>query len=123
MMIDTLNHDADAFQFTYGAIEEILEPIFEYYPDDPSKGSPFNTGDDLFGLNRAYKRAAALYGDIFFQAPRRHFLRETPKDWGEPSWNFLYLEPKPGAEARFGGRYTVHFAARFAWHARKAVQN
>lgn len=51
----------------------------------------------------SYKRQASLLGDIFFQAPRRHFLRETPKDFGEPSWNYLYEEPRAGAEERMGG--------------------
>lgn len=95
---------ADAFSFTYGSIEDVLDPIFEFYPDDPVRGSPYNTGDELFGLHRAYKRSASLYGDIFFQAPRRHFLRETPKDWGEPSWNYQYFEKRPGAQPHLGSK-------------------
>ena len=49
----------------------------------------------------------SLIGDLLFQAPRRHFLRETPKDFGEPSWNYLFGEAKPGAEERFGGEFFV----------------
>ncbi|KAL8278274.1 hypothetical protein RQP46_009306 [Phenoliferia psychrophenolica] len=84
-----------AFDFTFGAIEGILEPIWSLYPDDPIIGSPFQTGNETFGLAPSFKRAAAILGDVFFQAPRRHFLRETPKDFGEPSWNFLYDEKRP----------------------------
>lgn len=84
-------------------MQELLEPIWEFYPPSPAAGSPFNTGNETFGLSPTYKRHAALVGDVLFQAPRRHFLRETPKDFGEPSWNFLYTEPKDGADARLGG--------------------
>lgn len=30
--------------------------ILELYPDDPALGSPFNTGNDTFGLSPGYKR-------------------------------------------------------------------
>lgn len=92
-----------AFEFTFGAVEELLTPIWEFYPDKPWVGSPYNTGNKTFGLSRSYKRQASLLGDVFFQAPRRHFLRETPKDFGEPSWNYLYGEPRQGAKDRMGG--------------------
>ena len=58
---------AGAFDFTYGSIESILTPIFDFYPALASVGSPYNTGEELFGLPSAYKRAASLMGDIFFQ--------------------------------------------------------
>lgn len=83
-------------------MEDILEPILNWYPADPSFGSPFQTGNETFGLSRTYKRLSAFLGDILFQAPRRHLLRETPKDFGEDSWNYLYLEPREGAEPRLG---------------------
>ena len=92
-----------AFDFTFGAIEGILEPIWALYPDKPAVGSPFQTGNETFGLAPSFKRASAILGDVLFQAPRRHFLRETPKDFGEPSWNFLYDEKRPGALPRNGG--------------------
>lgn len=94
---------AGMFSFTYGAIETIITPIWELYPDDPAVGSPYGAPDELFGLAPSYKRAASLIGDILFQAPRRHFLRETPKDFGEPSWSFLYDEKRAAAEPRMGG--------------------
>lgn len=92
----------DIFDFTYGAVEELLEPILAYYPPDPKVGSPFFTGPETFGLSSNYKRLSSFVGDILFQAPRRHFLRETPKDFGEDSWNYLYREPRAGAQARMG---------------------
>lgn len=93
-----------AFEFTFGAIETILTPIWEFYPDIPSLGSPYQTGNETFGLSSSFKRAASIFGDVFFQAPRRHFLRETPKDFGAPSWNFFYDEKRPVSEPRNGGK-------------------
>ena len=34
------------------------------YPNDPSAGSPFGTGDNTFGLNPQFKRMAAIVGDF-----------------------------------------------------------
>ncbi|KAK4332448.1 Alpha/Beta hydrolase fold [Rhodotorula toruloides] len=103
----------DVFDFTYGAVEDILEPILNWYPADPSFGSPFQTGNETFGLSRTYKRLSAFLGDILFQAPRRHLLRETPKDFGEDSWNYLYLEPREGAEPRLGIQHGADLPAWF----------
>ncbi|GAA5875090.1 hypothetical protein JCM16303_005004 [Sporobolomyces ruberrimus] len=87
----------DVFEFTYGAIEDLLEPILSYYPaTTPSLSSRYK------GLTTNYERLSLFLGDILFQAPRRHFLRETPKDFGEPSWAYVYEEPKRGAEERLG---------------------
>ena len=30
------------------------------YPDDPSAGSPFNTGNETFGTGSGYKRGSAI---------------------------------------------------------------
>jgi len=104
----------DIFSFTYGAVEQLLEPILAFYPPTPSLGSPFETGSSTFGLAPGYKRLAAFVGDILFQAPRRHFLRETPKDFGEDSWNYLYREAREGAPPRLGGASPSPFAPRRA---------
>lgn len=43
-----------------GVLESTAERLLELYPDVPSLGSPFNTGNETFGLSSQYKRAAAL---------------------------------------------------------------
>lgn len=42
------------------ALEEVADKLLELYPDDPTVGSPYGTGDELFGLPRSFKRSAAL---------------------------------------------------------------
>jgi acetylcholinesterase len=34
--------------------------LLDIYPDIPALGSPFDTGNDTFGLNPQYKRCAAI---------------------------------------------------------------
>ena len=41
-------------------LEQAIQQVMEFYPDIPSLGSPFNTGDELFGLTSSYKRHAAI---------------------------------------------------------------
>ncbi|KAL8277512.1 hypothetical protein RQP46_010067 [Phenoliferia psychrophenolica] len=35
-----------AFEFTFGAIQTILEPLWKLYPDNPTVGSPYQTGNE-----------------------------------------------------------------------------
>ncbi|KAM0790321.1 hypothetical protein ACM66B_003206 [Microbotryomycetes sp. NB124-2] len=95
------------FDFTFGAVEDLLQPLWEFYPDDPTLGSPYHTGTRTFNLSSSYKRQASLVGDLLFQAPRRHFLRETPKDLGEPGWNYIYTEPRAGSEPHMGSQHAA----------------
>ncbi|SCV68126.1 BQ2448_247 [Microbotryum intermedium] len=110
---DALQH---AFSFAFGGIQDLLGPIWQYYPfDKPNEGSPYNTGNETFGLTPAYKQGSSLMGELFFQAPRRHLLRETPKDFGEAAWNYVWNEPREGAESRLG---VQHGADLSAWWGR-----
>ncbi|SCZ89825.1 BZ3500_MvSof-1268-A1-R1_Chr1-3g01601 [Microbotryum saponariae] len=110
---DALQH---AFSFAFGGIQDLLDPIWQYYPFNKlNEGSPYNTGNETFGLSPAYKQGSSLLGDVFFQAPRRHLLRETPKDFGEAAWNYVWNEPREGADSRLG---VQHGADLSAWWGR-----
>ncbi|KAI0754517.1 carotenoid ester lipase precursor [Daedaleopsis nitida] len=63
-----------------------MESILELYPEDITKGSPFDTGI-LNALTPQFKRMAAMQGDLVFQAPRRFFLEQTSAK--QPTWAFL----------------------------------
>jgi len=41
-------------------LNEAVNRILELYPDNPALGSPFNTGNETFGLPQGYKRWAAF---------------------------------------------------------------
>lgn len=47
--------------------------LMEFYPEDPTRGSPFNT-NLLYAVPRQFKRLAALIGDYSFQVRESCFL-------------------------------------------------
>ncbi|KAF8318770.1 alpha/beta-hydrolase [Clavulina sp. PMI_390] len=53
-----------------------LASLAAAYPQDPSQGSPFNTGS-ANALTPEFKRLAAVQGDLVFQGPRRWFLQHV----------------------------------------------
>jgi len=64
------------------------------YPDDPSAGSPYNTGP-LYNVYPQYKRLAAILGDIVFTLARRAYLQQVASK--VPAWSYLatYLQGTP----------------------------
>ena len=42
------------------ALRVARDKVISLYPDDPSAGSPFGTGNQTFGTSPAFKRAAAI---------------------------------------------------------------
>ena len=46
--------------FGPGALEAGLDNVMSLYPDDPSAGSPFGTGNETFGTGTGYKRGSAI---------------------------------------------------------------
>ena len=63
--------------------DSTINKILELYPDEPSQGVPWNTGDERFAEQGVqFKRAAAIIGDVFYQATRlddaRHYSKHAP---------------------------------------------
>ncbi|KAI0052988.1 esterase 1 [Auriscalpium vulgare] len=75
---------------TLGVGADILLAL---YPDDPSQGSPFNTGNNTFGFQPTFKRAAAIFGDMSFQAQRRLWTR-TAAVKGTKVYGYLFTDPQ-----------------------------
>ncbi|KAF7346612.1 Alpha/beta-hydrolase [Mycena sanguinolenta] len=72
-----------------------LNQINVFYPaNDSSLDAPFNTGNSLFD------RAAAFYGDNFFQAARRR-LFDAAADL-QPLFGYHFTEFVPGNDPTFG---------------------
>ncbi|OCF77143.1 hypothetical protein I204_02854 [Kwoniella mangroviensis CBS 8886] len=80
----------------------LLDELQGAYPDDPSLGSPFDTGDETFGLDPTYKRAAAIFGDVAFQAPRRHFLWAAKRYGLKDTWTYQFEQISPDRPAYLG---------------------
>ncbi|WVQ75790.1 hypothetical protein IAR50_005423 [Cryptococcus sp. DSM 104548] len=69
--------------------------LLQLYPLDPRAGSPYDTGSQTFGLGAAYKRFAAIFGDLFFQSQRRYYLRQANAHGNAQTWTFQFEQPTP----------------------------
>ncbi|EKM78265.1 hypothetical protein AGABI1DRAFT_75767 [Agaricus bisporus var. burnettii JB137-S8] len=82
------------------------DTLLELYPDIPALGSPFNTGNETFGLSSQFKRAAALNGDISFHSQRR-FFQSTATKAGIKNWGYSFTQPQPGLPPFIGVTHGV----------------
>ncbi|KAF7343272.1 Carboxylic ester hydrolase [Mycena venus] len=98
----TINSTDAIFNFTVAVSSPSVSPatldksiltLLQLYPDDPSLGSPFNTGNNTFGLSSQFKRAAAIDGDVAFHSQRR-FWMETAANAGVPTFGYLFTQPQ-----------------------------
>jgi carboxylesterase type B len=65
------------------ATSDQIDCLAELYPNDPSAGSPFDTGN-ANAINPQYKRLAALIGDYSFESQRRQLLGRA----SGPKWTY-----------------------------------
>lgn len=104
--------------------------ILELYPDKAALGSPFNTGNETFGLDSQFKRSAAISesgifiytrkkelshdyraaGDLMFQAPRRLWTQAASRA-GLRTFGYLFTGPTlPVVPPSFGGEFIFPYA-------------
>ncbi|KIR80323.1 hypothetical protein I306_02664 [Cryptococcus gattii EJB2] len=81
---------------------ETLAELIALYPNDPSLGSPFGTGNETFGLDSSFKQFAALYGDGQFQSLRRYFLQQANQYGNSQTWTYQFEQLTPGAPGYLG---------------------
>ncbi|KAK0224108.1 esterase 1 [Armillaria fumosa] len=55
----------------------IMDGLLALYPDNPVAGSPYNTGNETFGLAPLYKKCAAMSGDLAFESQRRNWIQSA----------------------------------------------
>jgi len=110
--------------------------VMSLYPDDPSAGSPFGTGNETFGTGPGFKRGAAICtsssssyfaalwkptfafaltlllvedGDLLFQAPRRS-LSQTAL---APSYAYIFTDHQPDANPVLGVNHSAELPYLF----------
>ncbi|KAJ7292498.1 extracellular triacylglycerol lipase precursor [Mycena rebaudengoi] len=98
-------HDGCLSLFTPSVSPSLLElsiqAVLKLYPDVPALGSPFNTGNETFGLSSQFKRSAAIDGDVSFQSQRRLWM-ETAANAGVKTFGYLFTQPQPTLPPAFG---------------------
>ncbi|KAJ6552243.1 esterase 1, partial [Mycena vulgaris] len=82
-------------------LESSVLNLLQLYPDIPALGSPFNTGNETFGLSTQYKRTAAIAGDLEFHSQRRVWI-ETAANAGVATFGYLFTQPQPNAPPALG---------------------
>ncbi|KAF7369725.1 Carboxylic ester hydrolase [Mycena venus] len=82
--------DAEFLEYVHsnylpGISYEDIAQIGILYPEDPTQGSPFDTGA-AYQLTPEYKRLSAFLSDFAYFAPRRFFLQHISKTQDAWSW-------------------------------------
>jgi len=72
--------------FLINVTDAELDKVLRLYPQDPTQGSPFDTGTQN-AFTPEFKRIAALLGDLVLQAPRRWFLDNVSGK--QNTWSYL----------------------------------
>ncbi|KAH8824530.1 extracellular triacylglycerol lipase precursor [Flagelloscypha sp. PMI_526] len=74
------------------AMKSAVNHMFELYPNDPALGSPFGTGNETFGYDKATKQYAAIRGDSLFTSRVRALANEM-SEVGQPTYHFHFTDP------------------------------
>ncbi|KAK7040320.1 hypothetical protein VNI00_009788 [Paramarasmius palmivorus] len=97
-------------------LDNAVDTILKLYSEIPALGSPYNTGNETFGLSTQYKRLSSIYGDTMFQFPRRAwtkvFAQAGVKTYG---YQFSYpeLNPDPAVGVAHGSELSYVFGFSF----------
>ncbi|EGF99072.1 lipase [Melampsora larici-populina 98AG31] len=90
------------------ATQEQIEFVTKAYPQDPTQGSPFNTGL-LNTLTPVFKQYAAIFGDVGFQGLRRLVSRQVNRHM--PTWG--YIDRGMKSTPILGSTHTVELLSTF----------
>ncbi|KAJ9096468.1 hypothetical protein QFC21_005290 [Naganishia friedmannii] len=82
----------------------VVNTLYAYY-NDPSKGSPYGSGNESFGLNPLFKTTSALFGDTTFQSSRRNFLQKATQFNVTKTWSYLFSQKKNGTSTYLGAAH------------------
>ncbi|KAF5372524.1 hypothetical protein D9758_005270 [Tetrapyrgos nigripes] len=74
-------------------LQRILKETLVLYPNIPSLGSPFDTGNETFGLDPEYKRTAAVSNDLIFESERRFHINKQLLPAGISTFSYLFADP------------------------------
>ncbi|KAJ7367208.1 extracellular triacylglycerol lipase precursor [Mycena albidolilacea] len=87
-------------------LSDQIDKLLTLYPDDPALGSPYNTGNETFGLDSGWKRAASLAGDLVFHSTRRMFLQAAASR-GSKVYSYLLTQPQLLGDPSLGVSHPV----------------
>lgn len=104
-------NDSDEYFFEYMSNSSILNheavdssvfrEVAKLYPNDPQVGSPFGTGNQTFGFPAKFKRLAAWFGDLHYQAPRRFWASRTSRR--QDTYVYYFNGPRNNSSPLYSG--------------------
>ncbi|KAI0251263.1 esterase 1 [Lactifluus subvellereus] len=97
-IVTWLNANFTPSLYGSGGLKLGLDDLISRYPNEPSAGSPFGTGNETFGTGPGYKRGAAILGDIIFQAQRRFWSQTT----SAPSYAYIFTDRQSDTNSSLG---------------------
>ncbi|KAF5325380.1 hypothetical protein D9619_009952 [Psilocybe cf. subviscida] len=91
------------------ALNATVNQLLKLYPDVLALGSPYNTGNETFGLPAGFKRESAIIGDTVIQAPRRRLTQAASK-FDIPAYAYYFTQPQPFGLPYDGVAHTTEIA-------------
>lgn len=93
-----LNNDTDVHDYIsqvgVGLDDDTVDTIMDLYPDDPTLGCPFGTGEERFAdQGYQYKRGAAIIGDYNMHAGRRATANYHASHGQKSVYSYRYDQP------------------------------
>ncbi|KAI3609050.1 extracellular triacylglycerol lipase precursor, partial [Moniliophthora roreri] len=97
-------------------LDNAVNTVLRLYPDIPALGSPFNTGNETFGLSTTYKRLSAIYTDMAFHFPRRSWIR-TLAQAGVKAYGYQFSYPELNPSPALGVAHSseLNYVVGFAY--------
>ncbi|KAK0438131.1 extracellular triacylglycerol lipase precursor [Armillaria borealis] len=89
---------------------DVMDELMNLYPDDPAEGSPYNTGNETFGLSPGFKRNICnpyepdlLMSSVTWHSPPKDvFGVKLPADAGVKSYAYRFAERLSSTPAYLG---------------------
>ncbi|KAK0489148.1 extracellular triacylglycerol lipase precursor [Armillaria novae-zelandiae] len=80
---------------------DVMDELMDLYPDVLAEGSPYNTGNETFGLSPGFKRISAIIGDLAFGSQRR-LWSQTTANVGVKSYAYRFAQGLSSTPAYLG---------------------
>ncbi|KAK0188686.1 extracellular triacylglycerol lipase precursor [Armillaria mellea] len=77
----------------------VMDELMDLYPDVPAEGSPYNTGNETFGLSPGFKRISAIRMNLLLT----RLWSQTTADAGVKSYAYRFAQRLSSTPAYLGG--------------------
>lgn len=83
----------------------VSNAVLQSYPNDPSLGCPYGSGNQTFGLDPGWKQVTSVITDAAFISRRRWFMRHANHFGQRKTWAYEWNAAAPGDPAYLGASH------------------